>query len=77
MLRLVLSNCCLIRCLIFLKLIVHSNHEYYNYLDVMELGLRWRWMLRKNVGYYQNQVVRIRRHRLCREYAVVADQPEQ
>ena len=40
-------------------LIVPGNHEYYNYPDVMERGLQWRWMFRKNVGYYQNQVVRI------------------
>ena len=25
----------------------------------MERGLQWRWMFRENVGYYQNQVVRI------------------
>ena len=37
--------------------IVPGNHEYYNYSDVMERGLQWRWMFRKNVGYYQNQVV--------------------
>lgn len=35
-------------------LIVPGNHEYYNYSDVMERGLQWKWMLRKNVGYYQN-----------------------
>ena len=40
-------------------LIVPGNHEYYNYSDVMERGLQWKWMLRKNVGYYQNQVVSI------------------
>ena len=40
-------------------LIVPGNHEYYNYSDVMERGLQWRWMFRENVGYYQNQVVRI------------------
>ena len=34
-------------------LIVPGNHEYYNYSDVMERGFR------ENVGYYQNQVVRI------------------
>ena len=39
--------------------IVPGNHEYYNYSDVMERGLQWRWMFRENVGYYQNQVVRI------------------
>lgn len=40
-------------------LIVPGNHEYYNYSDVMEQGLQWRWIFRENVGYYQNQVVRI------------------
>ena len=25
----------------------------------MERGFQWKWMLRENVGYYQNQVVRI------------------
>ena len=38
-------------------LIVPGNHEYYNYCDVMERGLQWRWMFKKNVGYYQNQVI--------------------
>lgn len=40
-------------------MIVPGNHEYYNYSDVMERGFQWKWMLRENVGYYQNQVVRI------------------
>ena len=40
-------------------LLVPGNHEYYNYCDVMERGLQWKWMFRDNVGYYQNQVVRI------------------
>lgn len=40
-------------------LIVPGNHEYYNYSDVMERGLQRRWMFRENVGYYQNQVVRV------------------
>ena len=40
-------------------LIVPRNHEYYNYCDVMERGLQWRWMFKENVGYYQNQVLRI------------------
>ena len=35
-------------------LIVPGNHEYYNYSDVMERGFQWKWMLRENVGYYQN-----------------------
>lgn len=38
-------------------LIVPGNHEYYNYCDVMEYGLQWSWMFKKNVGYYQNQVI--------------------
>jgi len=40
-------------------LIVPGNHEYYNYSDIQERGDSWRWMLRNNVGYFQNQVVRI------------------
>ena len=40
-------------------LIVPGNHEYYNYCDVMGKGLQWNWMFKKNVGYYQNQVVKI------------------
>lgn len=40
-------------------LIVPGNHEYYNYSDVMDQRMQWRWMFRENVGYYQNQVVRI------------------
>ena len=40
-------------------LIVPGNHEYYNYSDVMERGLQWKWMFRENVGFYQNQVIRI------------------
>ncbi len=40
-------------------LIVPGNHEYYNYGDVMERGLQWKWMFKGNVGFYQNQVVRI------------------
>lgn len=40
-------------------LIVPGNHEYYNYSDVMERGLQWRWMFQVNVGYYQNLVARI------------------
>lgn len=40
-------------------LIVPGNHEYYNYCDVMDKGLQWNWMFKKNVGYYQNKVVRI------------------
>ena len=40
-------------------LIVPGNHEYYNYCDVMDRGLQWKWMFKENVGYYQNQVIRI------------------
>lgn len=40
-------------------LIIPGNHEYYNYCDVMDRGLQWKWMFKKNVGYYQNQVLRI------------------
>ena len=40
-------------------LIVPGNHEYYNYCDVMDNGLQWYWMFKNNIGYYQNQVVRI------------------
>ena len=40
-------------------LIVPGNHEYYNYCDVMDKGLQWNWMFKKNVGYYQDKVVRI------------------
>lgn len=40
-------------------LIVPGNHEYYNYCDVMDKGLQWNRKFKNNVGYYQNQVVRI------------------
>lgn len=40
-------------------LIVPGNHEYYNYCDIMDRGLQWKWMFKENVGYYQNQVLRI------------------
>ena len=40
-------------------LIVPGNHEYYQFCDVMERGLQWKWMFKDNVGIYQNQVVRI------------------
>ena len=40
-------------------LLVPGNHEYYQFCDVMERGLQWKWMLKDNVGIYQNQVVRI------------------
>lgn len=40
-------------------LIVPGNHEYYNNADVAGRGSEWCWKFRNNVGYYQNQVVRI------------------
>lgn len=40
-------------------LLVPGNHEYYNFSDIMDRGLEWKWMFRENVGYYQNQVVGI------------------
>ncbi|WP_300729925.1 metallophosphoesterase [uncultured Bacteroides sp.] len=40
-------------------LIIPGNHEYYHYSDVMERGFQWTWKFMENVGYYQNQVVRI------------------
>ena len=36
-----------------------GNHEYYNYSDIQERGNSWHWMLRNNVGYFQNKAVRI------------------
>ncbi len=53
-------------------LIVPGNHEYYNFSDVMERGFQWKWMLRENVGYYQNQVVRIDDMDFVLKYALVA-----
>lgn len=40
-------------------LLVPGNHEYYQGCDVMERGLQWQWMFKENIGYYQNQVVRV------------------
>lgn len=40
-------------------LLIPGNHEYYHYGDVAKRGDAWQWMLRKNVGYYYNKVVRI------------------
>ena len=40
-------------------LLVPGNHEYYQFCDVMERGLQWKWMFKDNVGVYQNHVVRI------------------
>lgn len=41
-------------------LLVPGNHEYYGFYDVINRGLQWNWMFKDNVGYYQNQVKRIR-----------------
>ena len=57
-------------------LIVPGNHEYYNFSDVMERGFQWKWMLRENVGYYQNQVVRIDDTDFVLKYALGAHQSE-
>lgn len=57
-------------------LIVLGNHEYYNFSDVMERGFQWKWMLRENVGYYQNQVVRIDDTDFVLKYALGAHQSE-
>ena len=40
-------------------LIVPGNHDYYGHYDVMTKGMQWYWKFKENVGYYQNQVVRI------------------
>ena len=40
-------------------LIVPGNHDYYGHYDVMTKGMQWSWKFKENVGYYQNQVVRI------------------
>ena len=40
-------------------LIVPGNHDYYGRYDVMTKGMQWSWKFKENVGYYQNQVVRI------------------
>ena len=47
-------------------LIVPGNHEYYNYCDVMERGLQWRWMFKENVG------IENRRYRFHNEHTLVA-----
>ena len=36
-----------------------TNHESDVYKRQMGKGLQWNWMFKKNVGYYQNQVVKI------------------
>jgi len=40
-------------------LIIPGNHEFYQGEDIAERGDSWQWMLRDNVGYYYNKVVRI------------------
>ena len=40
-------------------IMVPGNHEYYNYSNILERGNSWHWMLRNNVGYFQNKAVRI------------------
>lgn len=40
-------------------LVVPGNHDYYGHCDVMTCGMEWTWMFKDNVGYYQNQVIRI------------------
>ena len=62
--------------IILLPLIVPGNHEYYNFSNVMERGFQWKWMLRENVGYYQNQVVRIDDTDFVLKYALGAHQSE-
>ena len=43
---------------------------------LMERGFQWKWMLRENVGYYQNQVVRIDDTDFVLKYALGAHQSE-
>lgn len=40
-------------------MLIPGNHEFYHFGDVAKLGDSWLWMLRENVGYYYNKVVRI------------------
>ena len=40
-------------------LLVPGNHEFYGNGDVTKRGDSWQWMLRENIGYYYNKVVRI------------------
>jgi predicted phosphodiesterase len=40
-------------------LLVPGNHEYYGFSDIKSFGSSWKWMFRKNVGYYYNKVVHI------------------
>ena len=40
-------------------MLIPGNHEFYHFGDVAKRGDSWQWMLRENVGYYYNKVVRI------------------
>lgn len=40
-------------------LIVPGNHEFYGNYNVLARGSSWQWMFRNNVGYHQNEVVRV------------------
>ncbi len=40
-------------------LLIPGNHEFYGYGDVLAYGDSWQRMIHKNVGYYQNKVVRV------------------
>ena len=40
-------------------MLVPGNHEFYNYADILSEGDSWCRMIKPNVGYYQNQVIRI------------------
>lgn len=40
-------------------MLIPGNHEFYGYGDVAAQGDSWQRMILPNVGYYQNQVVRI------------------
>lgn len=40
-------------------LLVPGNHEFYNYVDILSEDDSWCRMIKPNVGYYQNQVIRI------------------
>ena len=40
-------------------LLVPGNHEFYGNGDVTYRGNSWQWMIRDNIGYYYNKVIRI------------------
>ena len=40
-------------------LLVPGNHEFYGDGDITARGDSWQWVIRENVGYYYNKVVRI------------------